>query len=77
VTLIIGATSTFAELQSDLDRIWRAPEIIKPAGIWGLLRTRLLSFGLIVSSDFSAGVAGRERRAGRPRHGGGRGSLTR
>ena len=52
ITLIIGATSIFAELQSDLDRIWRAPEVAKPAGIWGLLRTRLLSFGLIISIGF-------------------------
>lgn len=52
VTLIVGATSIFAELQSDLDRIWRAPEAAKPAGLWGLLRTRLLSFGLIVSFGF-------------------------
>jgi membrane protein len=52
ITLIVGATSIFAELQSDLDRIWRAPEVAKPSGIWGLLRTRLLSFGLIVSIGF-------------------------
>jgi membrane protein len=52
VTLIIGATSIFAELQSDLDRIWRAPEAIQASGVWGLLRTRLLSFGLIVSIGF-------------------------
>jgi YihY family inner membrane protein len=52
VTLIIGATSIFAELQSDLDRIWRAPEMAKPAGLRGLLRSRLLSFGLIVSIGF-------------------------
>ena len=52
VTLIIGATSIFAELQSDLDRIWRAPEVVKPAGLWGMLRTRFLSFGLIVSIGF-------------------------
>ena len=52
VTLLVGATSIFAELQSDLDRIWRAPEVIKPSGIWGLLRTRMLSFGLIVSIAF-------------------------
>ena len=52
ITLIVGATSIFAELQSDLDRIWRAPDVAKPAGIWGMLRTRLLSFGLIVSIGF-------------------------
>jgi membrane protein len=52
VTLAVGATSIFAELQSDLDRIWRVPPAAKPSGIWGLLRTRLLSFGLIVSIGF-------------------------
>jgi membrane protein len=52
ITLIVGATSIFGELQSDLDRIWRAPAAIKPTGVVGLLRTRLLSFGLIVSMGF-------------------------
>jgi membrane protein len=52
LTLIIGATSMFSELQSDLDRIWHAPAAAKPSGIWGMLRTRLLSFGLIVSIGF-------------------------
>jgi membrane protein len=52
VTLVVAATSIFAELQSDLDRIWRAPEVVKPSGIWGMVRTRLLSFGLIVSIGF-------------------------
>jgi membrane protein len=50
--LIVGATSIFAELQSDLDRIWHVPAAAKPSGIWGMLRTRLLSFGLIVSIGF-------------------------
>jgi membrane protein len=52
VTLIVGATSVFAELQSDLDRIWRAPVTVRPSGLRGLLRTRLVSFGLIVSIGF-------------------------
>jgi membrane protein len=51
-TLIIGATSIFAELQSDLDRIWRVPELRRPNGLMGLIRTRILSFGLIVSIGF-------------------------
>ena len=51
-TLIVGATSIFGELQSDLDRIWRAPAANRPAGLWGLVKTRLLSFGLIVSIGF-------------------------
>jgi membrane protein len=65
VLLFIGATSVFAELQDALDRIWRAPQRAKSAGLWGLARARLLSFGmilgigflLIVSLAFSAGLA--------------------
>jgi membrane protein len=49
--LLIGATSIFAELQTDLDRIWRAES--KPtSGLWALLRSRLLSFGMILVLAF-------------------------
>jgi membrane protein len=51
-TLIAGATSVFAELQSSLDRIWRAPAAAQRTGIVGLIRSRVLSFGLIVSIGF-------------------------
>ncbi len=50
--LLVGATAVFAELQSALDRIWRVPEPIKESGIWPLLRTRLLSFGLVFGLGF-------------------------
>jgi membrane protein len=50
--LLIGATTVFAELQTSLDRIWRAPQRDKSAGIWGLLRTRFLSFGMILGIGF-------------------------
>jgi membrane protein len=52
VTLVIGATTVFAELQSDLDRIWRAPALVKENGIWTLLRRHLLSFGLVLGLGF-------------------------
>ena len=39
VTLIIGATTVFAELQSALDRIWESPAAEKKEGIWNLVRT--------------------------------------
>lgn len=52
VTLAIGATAVFAELQSALDRIWRVPAAAKKSGIWNLIRTRLLSFGLILGLGF-------------------------
>lgn len=65
VVLLVGATTVFAELQSALDRIWHVPEKDKPAGVWAILRARLLSFGLIlgvaflmmVSLTVSAGLA--------------------
>ena len=65
VILLIGATTVFAELQSALDRIWHVPVEQKPKGISALLRTRLVSFGLIlgvafllmVSLSVSAGIA--------------------
>ena len=63
--LFVGATSVFAELQDALNRIWRVPQKARIGGLWGLLRARLLSFGmilgigflLIVSLAFSAGLA--------------------
>ncbi len=50
--LLLGATATFAELQTDLDRIWQVPEKAKPSGIWGWLRSRVLSFGLVLGLAF-------------------------
>jgi len=51
ILLLIGATSVFAELQDALDRIWRVPKRCK-AGIWSLLRARLLSLGMIMGIGF-------------------------
>ena len=50
--LVLGATTVFAELQSALDRIWRAPAVKKSTGIWGFVRARLLSIGLILGIAF-------------------------
>ena len=50
--LLVGATTVFAELQSDLDRIWKAPAAKQREGLWGLLRRRVLSLGLVVSIGF-------------------------
>ena len=65
VTLLIGATTVFGELQDALNRIWRAPALVDKGGLWGLLRRRFLAFGmilgigflLIVSLILSAGLA--------------------
>ena len=50
--LLLGATAIFAELQDALDRIWRVPTPQAQSGIWYLLRTRLLSFGLVLGLGF-------------------------
>ena len=68
VVLLIGATTVFAELQTSLDRIWRAPAR-GATGLFALLRVRLLSFGMILGLGFllmvslvvSAGLAAFER----------------
>jgi membrane protein len=49
--LLLGATTVFAELQSDLDRIWRA-ETRSISGLWAFLRARLLSFGMVLALAF-------------------------
>jgi len=50
--LLLGATAIFAELQTDLDRIWQVPAKDKPSGLWGWLRSRVLSFGLVLGLAF-------------------------
>ncbi len=52
VVLLIGATSVFGELQDALDRIWRAPARDRSGGLWALIRSRLLSFGMILGIAF-------------------------
>ena len=48
VLLLVGATSAFAELKDSLDEIWDVPPP-KDASWWDTVRTRLLSFGLILT----------------------------
>jgi membrane protein len=49
--LLVGATGVFCELQDNLDRIWRSPRSLNK-GIWGFLRARLLSFGMVLGIAF-------------------------
>ena len=51
VVLLLGATTVFGELQDDLDRIWKA-DPPQAKGLWGQVRRRILSFGLIVVIGF-------------------------
>jgi membrane protein len=50
-TLALGATTVFAELRDDLDRIWHC-EAPKAGGLWGKVRGRFLSFGMVVAIGF-------------------------
>ena len=57
VSLLAGATSVFAELQHALDRVWGSAASSEASrsdssGVWRYLRTRLLSFGLILGVGF-------------------------
>lgn len=51
VLLVVGATSAFSELKDSLDELWDVPPR-QQAGLWGLLRSRLLSFSLILVLAF-------------------------
>jgi membrane protein len=51
VTLLVGATSVFGELQNTLDYIWKSPH--KDGVVWWrILRSRILSVGLILGVGF-------------------------
>ncbi|HKV12403.1 MAG TPA: YihY/virulence factor BrkB family protein, partial [Thermoanaerobaculia bacterium] len=51
VTILFGATGVFTQLQTSLNRIWDVEA--KPSkGIWGFLRTRILSFGMVLGIGF-------------------------
>lgn len=51
VTLLVGATSVFGELQNTLDTIWKSPQKDGVAW-WRILRSRILSVGLILGVGF-------------------------
>ena len=49
VTLLIGATTVFAELRSDLNRIWRHKPV-KASGMAKFVTARLLSFVMVMGA---------------------------
>jgi membrane protein len=66
VTLLVGATGLFTELQSALDTLWNVKPEDTPSGIWANVKDRLLSlamigvmaFLLLVSLVFGAVLSG-------------------
>jgi membrane protein len=57
ILLLFGATAVFTELYGNLNRIWRNPSAPKVSGIWHLIRTRILSFGMLLGIGFLLLVA--------------------
>jgi membrane protein len=52
VTLLVGATSVFSEIQDSINSIWKLKAKPKGKGILKLIVNRLLSFSLVVSLGF-------------------------
>jgi membrane protein len=51
VTILFGATGVFVELQTSLDKIWDVQP--RPgSGIWGFVKIRMLSFGMVLGIGF-------------------------
>src|SRR3954469_25868361 len=51
VTLLLGSTGVFMELQAALNKIWDVKQ--EPgAGIWGFIKHRLLSFAMVLTIGF-------------------------
>jgi len=51
-TLLVGATTAFAEMKDSLDQIWGTEPAPRGGSILTLLRTRLLSFGMVLVLAF-------------------------
>jgi len=66
LTLVLGASGVFAQLQDALNTVWNVKKEDTPQGVWGMVKERMLSFSmvcvlaflLLVSLVFSAVVSG-------------------
>jgi membrane protein len=51
IVLFLGASGVFQELRSGLNNIWESEAKVQ-SGIWGMLKERVLSFGMVLSVGF-------------------------
>lgn len=51
-TILLGATGVFVQLQKSLNIIWEVEAKPSKSGIWKLVKTRLFSYGIILSIAF-------------------------
>jgi membrane protein len=51
-TILLGATGVFSQLQNSLNTIWQVKASTTKSGLWKVVKTRLFSYGIIVSISF-------------------------
>ncbi len=51
VTILFGATGVFVQLQSSLNKVWNV-EARPGLGVWSFVKTRLISFGMVLGIGF-------------------------
>lgn len=51
VTILFGATGVFVQLQTALNRVWNV-EARPGLGVWSFVKTRLISFGMVLGVGF-------------------------
>ncbi len=51
VTLLVGASGVFVELQDAMNIIWEAPRQVS-AGLWTMVKDRLISFAIVFALGF-------------------------
>lgn len=51
-TLLLAASGVFGELDSAFNIIWDVPKEKQPSGVWGFIRTKFLSFTLVLGVAF-------------------------
>jgi membrane protein len=51
-TVLVGASGAFAEMKAALNRVWEASPREERKGVWGFLRSRLLSLAMILVIAF-------------------------
>jgi membrane protein len=51
VVLLIGASGVFVEMQEALNEIWKVDDTSK-TGVWHLIKSRFLSFGMVLGIGF-------------------------
>jgi len=50
--LLFGASGVFVQLKDALNTVWDVPEPKSEGGIWGFIKTRFMSFGLVLGVGF-------------------------